>query len=403
MGTEVNRPRVLVYSSDGHGLGHVRITLPIAAELARRRPEALVLLATGAWRIDVTELPANLDVLKLPTAGRESLYRHLAAGGEGIGARFGVWGLRAGILTATCRLFAPHLVFVDSSPAGSHGELKQGLLRLHEAEPRPAIVLGLPDLVTDPETVLEEWRFFGGLDLLDRVYDRVVVYGDRAVYDPVAEYRFSPALAGRTDVCGYLPPAKPTASPEAVRARLGADDRPLVVVTTGGGEDGLPLLRAYVTALRAGLQSQVVSFVTTGPLMKPSDRAEIEDLSAGLPDLTLVPFAADLIDFYRAADVVVTMGGYGSVRDALALAKRPIVVPRAGHYAEHRIRAARLERLGLATVVSAETLSPERLTEAVRAELAADSSPPRLLDFDGLRRVTDVLLALLDERAPHSD
>jgi predicted glycosyltransferase len=42
------RPRLLAYSHDGYGLGHLRRNLRIAAGLRRHRPDTEVLLATGA-------------------------------------------------------------------------------------------------------------------------------------------------------------------------------------------------------------------------------------------------------------------------------------------------------------------------------------------------------------------
>jgi predicted glycosyltransferase len=356
------------------------------------------MLVTGAARLDGASLPVNLDVVKLPSAHRAELYVGLPEGGPAGTPRLGLWGVRSALLTTLARVTAPDLVFVDHAPTGPLAELKQALYTLRRAEPCPAFVLGLPDIVTDAAEVERDWSWTGASLALDDLYDRILVYGDRRIYDPTVEYRFSAAAVRKTTFCGYLPAPQPTASPAKVRNRLRATARPLVLVTTGGGEDGAPLLDAFLGVLERGLLRDVAAFVTTGPYLEPGERAAVETRAAGRSNLTVVTFADDLIDIVQAANVVVTMGGYGSVRDVLAFGKRPIVVPRAGNYAEHRIRAASLARLGLATVVAADELTPERLAAAIQAELTSDSSPPRMLEFNGLRRVVDVLVDLLDRR-----
>src|SRR5690606_23869896 len=97
------------------------------------------------------------------------------------------------------------------------------------------------------------WRNERVYDLLEDVYDRILVYGSREVFDPIREYGLSASVADKTVFCGYLAPPKPTESVDEVRARLGVGDRPLVALSVGGGGDGAPLLRAYLTGLRQGL------------------------------------------------------------------------------------------------------------------------------------------------------
>ena len=391
-------PRALVYSHDARGLGHIRLTLPIAVSLAQRQPDLAVLLVTGAARVDLAPLPANLDVVKLPAVGRAEMYTGLPANVPPGTPRLGIWGVRSALLTTLTRVFAPDLVFVDHAPTGVSGELKQALFSLHRTDPRPTFVLGLPDIVNDAGRVANDWGWTDGFRALEEVYERIVVYGDRRVFDPTVEYGFSAEVAAKTVFCGYLPPAVPTTPPDAVRERLGAGDRPLLVMTTGGGEEGAPVLRAFLDALEGGLLGAVAAFVTTGPFLRPDERAAIAARAARVPHVTVVRHAEDLVDVVRAADVVVTLGGYGAVCEALSLGKRPVIVPRAGP--EQQIRADRLTRLGLARVVAAADLTPERLAASIRSELAAEASPPRWIEFDALTQVVDELIAHLHRRSP---
>ncbi|MDP9365613.1 MAG: hypothetical protein M3Q10_15555, partial [Chloroflexota bacterium] len=222
-GTADRPPRVLFYSHDGTGLGHQRIVLPIATELARRRPDASLLALTGALPADGDRLPPNLDLVKLPAVPKRRLYEGLPAATAPDQTPFkNVMFLREAIARATVEAFEPDLVVVDHAPAGLFGELAAALDKLHATRPRLAVVFLMRDVTFGPEQTRTLWQGEGAFDLLDRVYDRILVYGERDVFDPVAAYGLSPAAAAKTAFCGYLPPPPPTRPAAAVRAALGA-------------------------------------------------------------------------------------------------------------------------------------------------------------------------------------
>ena len=96
-----------------------------------------------------------------------------------------------------------------------------------------------------------------------------------------------------------------------------------------------------------------------------------------------------------AADVGLSMGGCNSVLEAVGARRRPIRTPRQGGSREQLIRAERFARLGLVTVLPQEDLTPQRLADAVKAELACGVSPPATLDFNGLDRIGKALAMLV--------
>jgi predicted glycosyltransferase len=166
-------------------------------------------------------------------------------------------------------------------------------------------------------------------------------------------------------------------------------------VSVGGGADGAPLLRAYLDGLRSEPQPEVISFVVTGPLLPEEVRRQIEHLAAGLPNLTLVPFAPDWIDILHAADAVICMGGYNAMTEAVHARQRAIIAPRRPGPEEQVIRADRFARRGLVTVVPPAALTSERLWSAIRRTLRRGASPTGDLSFAGSHRIVDELAALL--------
>jgi predicted glycosyltransferase len=369
--------------------------LGIAGPLAERRPEATILLLTGSLAAHAYDLPDNLDYVKLPAMPKRALYEGLPARRSRSNRFKNVVYFREAVARATVDAFAPDLIVVDHAPAGLFGELAAALATLGAARPRPAIVFLMRDITFGPDQTRKLWGEEGAFSLLDRLYDRILVYGSRELFDPIAEYGLSPVAAAKTRFVGYLRPPAPARTRAEVRAALGIADRPLAVVTPGGGADGGPLLRAYLAALQAGPDLDLASYVVTGPLLPEAERAELAALAATLPDVTIVPFDADLVGAIHAADLIVSMAGYNAVCETIHAAKRGIVVPREPGPEEQVIRAERFARRGLIDVVPPEELSPTRLLRAIREALVSSPGAPPPLPFDGRERIVDELIAAI--------
>jgi predicted glycosyltransferase len=267
-------------------------------------------------------------------------------------------------------------------------------MALHEQRPRPTLVLALTDLISDGPTIRGDWRRDRAYPLLDEVYDHIFVYGSPDIFDVVSEYDLSPAAAAKTSYLGYHRRIEALTPPEQVRARLGARDAPLVVVTTGGGADGATIVTNWLRATRSPHLEGVVSFVVAGPLMSAADQVRLRSLAETLPNVHFVPFTNELISHINAADLVITMCGYNTVSEVLSLGKRSIVIPRSKLWKEQVVRAERLHELGYATYLHPDTLTPDGLRDAALSALAAP--PPEIhLRFDGLERGAEIVARAL--------
>lgn len=390
------RRRVLYYSHDGFGLGHIRSTLAMVHALSRLRPNVAHLAMTGSLETHAWELPSSFDYVKLPATAKSLIYYGLPVRREPRGERprRDIWSVREALIYRTATSYLPHALYVDWSPAGHQGELRRAILALHAQRPRPTLILALTDLISDGETIRGDWRRDRAYPLLDEVYDHILVYGSPDVFEVVGEYALSPAAAAKTTYLGYHRRIEPLTPPEDVRRRLGATSAPLVVVTTGGGADGAPIIAAWLRAARAPALAGIVSFIVAGPLMSAADQARLRATAATTPNTHFVPFTNELLSHINAADLVITMGGYNTVSEVLSLGKRSIVIPRTGLWKEQVIRAERLQALGYTTCLHPDELTPERLRDAALTALAAP--PPDIrLRFDGLERGAELIAAAL--------
>jgi predicted glycosyltransferase len=225
------------------------------------------------------------------------------------------------------------------------------------------------------------------METITRYYDEVWIYGEATIFDAVHEYSFPNDVARRTHYCGYL--KRPTLQQPR------PDGPPRVLVTTGGGEDGTSLIRAYLEDLVALPRAVALrSVVVFGPKMPEQARTTLRSTFGSLADVELLDFEPDMTRRYAAADVVVSMAGYNTVCELLSLGKKAVLVPRTTPVREQLMRAELLQARGYFRMLTPEALVPGALMNAVRQALA-DPAPAHAVNLDGLTRIRSRVRALL--------
>jgi predicted glycosyltransferase len=380
-------PRILLYSHDSWGLGHLRRNLTIAAALSRRFPAASILIVTGSPCATQFPLPPNVSLVKLPSVSKDITGSYCSNNANST-LDF-VVRLRSGLLLEAFRSFRPHLLIVDHKVIGLKGELV-GVLR--EARRRGVkTVLGLRDIIDSPEVVRRRWANPICRWALRRAYDRICVYGSSEVFDPRVEYPLLGSVAERVSFSGYI--VRPC--PATVVQTNG--QRPRVLVTMGGGQDGAARIRTYLKALALSPPKWRTS-VLTGPLMEVEKVKDIKRLARRLPSVEVHRFYPDLPKRLGQASLVVTMAGYNTSAEILQSGRPAIFLPRSFPRKEQLLRAGRLARLGLA--YSLPDPSPERLREVVERALGRTWSRAKAPRLDGTRNLCDLVEGLLDAREP---
>ena len=388
------RPRVLTYSHDGYGLGHLRRNLRLLDALLWELPDAAALMVAGSQASHRFEFPDHVDYLKLPSLAKVA-NDHYVSRRLGLN-RHEVASLRSALVAAAVEQFEPDLVLIDFYPLGVYRELEAALGRVRAKCPSTPVVLGWRDILDDPAQVRREWGDTGQIEAADRLFDRVLVYGSRDVYDPIVEYALPSGLASRTTFTGYLIDER-DAAPSKAR-----DVRPMVVCTVGGGEDGAPLSWAFLEAMADLTGHGWRGVLVTGPLMPAGHQRGLGEQAARV-DVTCVPFVDDMAGLLGRADVVVAMAGYNSICEVLAAGAPTVVVPRVAPRHEQLLRASRMAERGLVRLVHPDALSAASLAAAVRgqAEIGRDEIRARLvsrLDTGGLRKAASVLAAEVNGR-----
>ncbi len=390
-------PSVMMYSHDTIGLGHMRRNTAIAQELVARVPGISVLLLVGCPAGMMFAPHAGIDYVKLPSLTKLGRGRW-QAGSLRIDAAT-TRALRAGILEQVIETFQPDVFLVDHEPSGVWDELV-GPLRAMRARGSARTILGLRDILDDPDRITKSWAA-GGVDkVISSLYDEVLIYGNKEFYPSNTAYGLERLRPGHVHYCGAVTTIKPVRRDRWV----GAPRR--VLVSGGGGRDAYGLLDAALAAFETiALYRRPELTLIAGPLMD-------EELSSALMQRAARAGAifhlavADLPERLFKTDLFLTMGGYNSVNEALATGTPTVVVPRVGPSAEQRIRAEQLQAHRLATVVWRHDISPARLAALMTAPPAGTATTLRL-NFDGAACAADHIAALatrspsMNRKVPH--
>jgi predicted glycosyltransferase len=392
------RPRrVVLYSHDTFGLGHLRRSRALASALTQSDTVQSAIILTGSPVAGRFTFPERVDHVRLPGVTK-------LPDGSYISQTLGldieeITSLRAGLIESAIEQYAPDLLIVDKEPTGFRGELLPTLKRL-KADRKTKIVLGLRDVLDEPKVLATEWARKGAIEATEEFYDDIWIYGVKSVYDPTTGLDLSPETRDRMHWTGYLRReiTDPTDTPED----------PYILITPGGGGDGKAMVDLVLAAYEQDPDLSPRALLVYGPFLSGEVREEFETRVAKLNGrVTALGFESRMEALFANAEGVVCMGGYNTFCEVLSFDKRAVIVPRTVPRLEQWLRASRAEDLGLVRMLDEKRdgMTPQSMIKAIRALPSqgkpSDAGADGLLD--GLEDVIQRTRALMNSVPPSSD
>jgi len=354
---------ILMYSHDTYGLGHIRRTMAIANHL--RDSNTNVLILTGSPIVGRFQFPQQVDFVRIPGMIKKTNddYQSLSIRIDEEKAL----SIRTNIILATAKTFQPHLFIVDKEPLGLKREVLPTLEWLKKESPSTTTVLGLRDVLDDATVIQTDWREKNVYSCLSQLYDEIWVYGNREIYDPIEMYKIPEEIHSKVKFTGYIPRKTLSKSTKA-NVRKGyriLDDDKLVLITTGGGGDGMEVIDHYLNMHDYYPTSlPFKSIIITGPFMPKDVRQKFRKRAKKFGIETL-PFHPRMEELMAAADLVISMGGYNTICEILTQQTPALIIPRENPRKEQLIRARRLKGQGLLDFIPWTEVTPQLLREKI--------------------------------------
>jgi len=455
--------RVLFYVQHLLGTGHLWRAAAIARALARAGMSVTV--ASGGFPVPGIDFGASVRVVQLPPArAADSGFRRLVDGnGQPVDEAW--WRYRQACLLALAREVRPQVVLIESFPFGRRA-FRHELLALlaatrdyalTAASVRDIIVVGR-DPARQDETVASVRQWF----------DLVLVHGDPRLVALDRSFPAAGQIADRLIYTGYVVADRPrdgsgaeggpsgdsncnssvdsgydsgrdssggsSSDSGCADGRTGGDGVGEVIVSTGGGAVGGPLLRAALAArpltalagarwrfllgadLPAAEAAALVAMAdvpSVGPAGVPAGG------SVGVPVGDGVRMTTGRVDASPHGGIVVSgpradfprllarcalsisQAGYNTVLDVLVAGCRSVVVPFSGvdgKETEQPLRARLLAERGVLHWLHDSKLEPGTLARVIDAAWSGAPPAPPPLTLDGARVTAAAILGALHKK-----
>lgn len=309
--------RVLI-SGGGTG-GHIFPALSIAAAIKRRSPECEILFVGAQGRMEMERVPAaGFPIKGLPVAGfdRKRPWRNVAV----------LWKLWKSLRMARriVREFRPQIAI------GVGGYASGPTLKAAQRA-------GVP-------TLLQEQNSYAGVTnklLASKAGVVCTAYEGMERFFPAGNIIMTgnPVRSALLDV---------TMTPAEAKKALGFDpERPLVMVV-GGSLGARTINQSMAAGLDSLLDGNVQVLWQTGRSGEETGR----EATAGRGDVKATPFISDMATAYRAADLVVSRAGAGTISELQLLGKATVLVPSPNVAEDHqRKNAEALSSRGAAVMI----------------------------------------------------
>jgi predicted glycosyltransferase len=357
------------------GIGH----------LARASRIASALVEDG---FDVTVVTGGAPIAGFPGPAVRSVALPAVVAGEGFSALADLQGnavddafrqRRRDLLLDAFLECRPDIVIVEAFPFGRRQmrfELLPLLEAIEAAEPKPLLVTSVRDILQEHA---KPGRNEETVELLNRYFDLVMVHADPKFATLDETFPLASSIKCEVVHTGLVTAPVPPSPAQQFD----------VLISAGGGAAGRDLVKAAVAVARIIPGAGNWALVTGPNLSQPEFDAACREAP---PCLSIFRFREDFASLLSGARLSVSQAGYNTVCDILRGGCRSLLIPfAAGGETEQTFRAIRLERLGLAGVLSESDLTPGRLAAAITSALAAPRPPAHSFDLEGASRSAKLL------------
>jgi predicted glycosyltransferase len=355
------------------GMGHLVRSMEIVRGLI---PNFQVCFINGGEIVEGFEIPDGTEVVNLPAIKTDSEFQELRVVDSAYTLEE-VKDMRCAELLQVFDSFQPDVLMVELFPFGRRSFSFELIPLLEHAKARGTkVVCSLRDIVvTKSDRTKHEENI---CKLMNQYFDLLLVHGDPYLQPLDETFSRVADLNCEVKFTGYV--VQPQPEPVTELPNVNAD-KPLILVSVGGGRFGHELLDCVVETapiLKHQLPHQIQVF--TGPFMPEWKLLELQSKAATSPNIRVDRYTPNLLSYMQKAELSISMSGYNTTMNVLTTGVRSMLLPFTGNDdQEQSIRAEKLAHLGVVELIRSSDLNPNEFAKKIVFYL---QQQPTQLKFD---------------------
>lgn len=379
--------RIMFYCQHILGMGHLVRSMEIVRGLLK---DFQVCFINGGEIIKKFPLPSEVEIINLPAIKTDSEFQELQVVDSSY-TLAEAQEIRKNSLLEIYDRTQPDLLIIELFPFGRRRfsfELIPLLERIKQDGNKTKVVSSLRDIVvTKQDQARHEAKV---CKLINQYFDLLLIHGDPK-FQPLEE-TFSRVkdLNCAVHYTGYV------VQPQPEENSLEKIDRPMILVSVGGGRFGHELLDGVIATaplLAEKIPHQIQIF--TGPFMPEQKFIELQTQATKSKNVKCDRYTPNLLSYMKQADLSISMAGYNTTMNILTTGVRAMIMAFTGNDdREQRIRAEKLQNLGVVEIIQPEELKPQILAQKIIDYLP--KIPNKInFDFAGVTKTNELLKQLV--------
>ncbi|MDJ0693527.1 glycosyltransferase [Mastigocoleus sp. MO_188.B34] len=390
------KKKILFYCQYHLGMGHLVRSLEILRSLAK---DFQVCFVKAGWEVEGFEAPAGVQVVTLPLLLSENRQVKVADSSQDLEE---VKQVRQDKLLQVFEEFQPDCLITEGYPFNKHQfefEAIPLLQRIKATGRKTKVVSSLRDIVMAKHYDNREAVTDKICNLMNQYFDLLLVHSDPKFHNLAESFPRIKEIQSQIKYTGYVAqssPENPLLTEEDL-ATLNLN-QPTILVTIGGGQLGHDLLESILQAIpliSKSLPHQIIAFA--GPFFPAEKFLKLQETVANQTNLTLRKYTANLIPYMEKAELSISLCGYNTTMNILRTGVNSMIFPSNKDW-EQKIRAEKLEKLGLTEIIHPADLNPESLSQKIIANLNKQGSVNTCepIELEGAQKTSSLLQEFLE-------
>ncbi len=388
--------KLMFYCQHILGMGHLVRSMEIVRGLIS---EFQVCFINGGEVIKDFPFPDGVEVVNLPAIKTDSEFQTLQVVDTSL-TLAEVQEIRKNRLLEIFDRFQPDVFTIELFPFG-RGKFSFELIPLLErvkVSPKPIkVVSSLRDIiVTKTNRIKYEEKV---CNLVNKYFDLLLVHGDPKFYPLEETFTRIPDIKCPIVYTGFVV-QEPTPNPLLTQEdkKIIESEKPIILVSVGGGRFGHELIDSIVETapiIEQKLPHHIQVF--TGPFIPDDKLHNWQKIVRDRKNIHVSRYTPNLLSYMDKADLSISMSGYNTTLNIMTTGVKAMILPFTGNDdQEQKMRAEKLDKLGVVQMVQPHELQPEIFAVKIINYLQTESKTIKF-DFNGVENTALLLKKLISQ------